>query len=144
MSVHGARFTVHSGSEFTVQSSGFKSVLPERGALHSNRCQITTTDDRTDPDRRFYRSRAPSTRAKGGMHMPRDLFGAITRPPAGAGSRSRFTVPLSLLTHAAALAAAVVVPLIATDTLPAPRRFLSVVVVRPVTPPEPPPPARVV
>ena len=35
--------------------------------------------------------------------MPRDLFGAISRPPASPGSRSRVTVPLSLGAHAIAL-----------------------------------------
>jgi periplasmic protein TonB len=77
--------------------------------------------------------------------MPRDLFGAISRPPATAGSHSRVTVPLSMGAHAVALLALAVIPLVATDTLPVPRRFVTMVVVKPVIPPEPPrptPPAR--
>jgi hypothetical protein len=72
--------------------------------------------------------------------VPRDLFGTISRPPASTGSRSRVTVPLSLVAHASPLLALVVIPLVATDTLPVPHRFVTMVVVKPVTPPEPPRP----
>ncbi len=57
--------------------------------------------------------------------MPRDLFGQMTRPFEGVGARSRLTVPLSLAAHALAVAAVVVVPLLATDALPALHTSLS-------------------
>lgn len=72
--------------------------------------------------------------------MPRDLFGAVTDPPAHIGTRSRVTLPLSLAAHAAALAALVVVPLVATDMLPLPSEIVSVVLTSRTLPPEPPRP----
>ena len=70
--------------------------------------------------------------------MPRDLFGQMTRPFEGVGARSRLTVPLSLAAHALAVVAVVVVPLLATDTLPALHTSLSLEIVTPVVPPSPP------
>jgi protein TonB len=72
--------------------------------------------------------------------MPRDLFGQMTRPFEGAGARSRLTVPVSLAAHVFAVAAIVVVPLVASDALPALHSSLSVSIVTPVVPPPPPPP----
>lgn len=72
--------------------------------------------------------------------MPRDLFGNVTRPFAGAGARSRYTVPLSLAAHAAAVVAVVVVPLVASDALPELRSHLSLSTITPLVPPEPPRP----
>ena len=72
--------------------------------------------------------------------MPRDLFGTVTDPPAHIGTRSRLTLPLSLAAHAAALAALIVVPLVATDVLPLPDDFTAVVLTPPDLPPEPPRP----
>lgn len=72
--------------------------------------------------------------------MPRDLFGDVTRPFVGVGARSRFTVPLSLLAHTLTAAAVVVVPLVATDTLPSLRGRMQVSLVTPVVLPEPPRP----
>ena len=56
--------------------------------------------------------------------MPRDLFGNVSRPFDGVGARSRYTVPLSLAAHTLAVAAIVVVPLVASDALPALRERL--------------------
>ena len=72
--------------------------------------------------------------------MPRDLFGPVTDPPAHIGTRSRLTLPLSMAAHAAALAALIVVPLVATDVLPLPDDFTAVVLAPPDLPPEPPRP----
>lgn len=72
--------------------------------------------------------------------MPRDLFGNVTRPFAGAGARSRYTVPLSLAAHAAAVVAVVVVPLVASDALPELRSRLELSMITPLVPPEPPRP----
>jgi protein TonB len=74
------------------------------------------------------------------MHMPRDLFGAVTDPPAQIGTRSRLTLPLSLAAHALALIVLVVVPLIATDVLPLPDELRAVTLVRHEPPPDPPKP----
>jgi protein TonB len=72
--------------------------------------------------------------------MPRDLFGQMTRPFEGVGARSRLTVPLSLSAHAVAVVAILVVPLLATDTLPSLHTSLAFEMVTPVVPPAPPPP----
>jgi protein TonB len=72
--------------------------------------------------------------------MARDLFGAVTRPFDGVGARSRFTVPLSIAAHTAAVVAIVVVPLLATDALPDLRGRIVYSVVTPLLPPEPPRP----
>ena len=72
--------------------------------------------------------------------MARDLFGDVTRPFNGVGARSRLTVPLSIVAHTAAVVALVVVPLLATDVLPALRSRVEYSVVTPLLPPEPPRP----
>ena len=70
--------------------------------------------------------------------MPRDLFGNVSTPFEGVGARSRYTVPLSLAAHTLAVAAIVVVPLVASDALPALRERLKLSMVTPIVPPEPP------
>lgn len=72
--------------------------------------------------------------------MPRDLFGNVSTPFDGVGARSRYTVPLSLAAHTLAVAAIVVVPLVASDALPALRERLELSMVTPIVPPEPPRP----
>ncbi len=72
--------------------------------------------------------------------MPRDLFGDVTRPFDGAGARSRYTVPLSLLAHTAIVVAVVVVPLVAADALPSLASHITFESITPVVPPEPPRP----
>ena len=71
--------------------------------------------------------------------MPRDLFGHVTRPSVSIGNRKWYTVPLSLLSHSLVVAIIVVVPLMATDVLPAPWQpmILDVMPVAPI--PAPPP-----
>lgn len=70
--------------------------------------------------------------------MPRDLFGNVTQPFDGVGARSRYTVPLSLAAHTVVVAIIVVVPLVASDALPALRERLELSMVTPLVPPEPP------
>jgi protein TonB len=70
--------------------------------------------------------------------MPRDLFGDVTIPSVRVGGRKWYTVPLSLLAHTVALAAVVIVPLLATGTLPLPHKAI-VFTVTPLEVPEPPP-----
>lgn len=72
--------------------------------------------------------------------MAHDLFESVSTPPAGVGSGSRLTVPLSLAAHALALLALVVVPLVATSRLPLPREVVGVMLGGPTLPPEPPRP----
>lgn len=72
--------------------------------------------------------------------MPRDLFGNVTSPFDGVGARSRYTVPLSLAAHTLVVTAVVVVPLLASDALPALRTRLELSMITPVVPPEPPRP----
>jgi periplasmic protein TonB len=50
--------------------------------------------------------------------MPRDLFGDVTRPSISIGNRKWYTVPVSLLSHAAIVAMIVIVPLLAAPLMP--------------------------
>ena len=71
--------------------------------------------------------------------MPHDIFRDVTRPPAGLGSQTPYTVPLSILTHAAVVVILVIVPIVATDDrLQVPSSIVAMVV--PPAMPEPPPP----
>ena len=47
--------------------------------------------------------------------MPRDMFGDIVNPSIRVGSRSWYTVPLSILVHTVLLAAIVIIPLMAVE-----------------------------
>ncbi len=71
--------------------------------------------------------------------MPREMFSDVRQPSITVGSQTRFTVVMSMIVHAAIIAAAIVIPLVATDVLPAPR-VVSVFIATPVPPPPPPPP----
>ena len=70
--------------------------------------------------------------------MPRDIFGDVVRPSVKLGTRAWYTVPLSIAAHIAVAAVVIVVPLMATDALPAPSRMLASFVA--TAPPPPPPP----
>jgi protein TonB len=72
--------------------------------------------------------------------MPRDLFGDVSHPSVRLGSQSRYTVTVSLLVHVMVIITLVLVPLMATGALPAPRS-VTIFVAKPVLP-EPPPPPR--
>ncbi len=75
--------------------------------------------------------------------MPRDLFGDVTRPSISIGSRKWYTVPISLLSHSTIVAVVVIVPLLATDVLPAPWEEIESPYMITVPPPPPvPPPIR--
>ena len=72
--------------------------------------------------------------------MPRDIFSDVARPRR-AEPRAWYTLPLSILAHAAAVALVVVIPLMATDVLPSPAsRLPEFMVVAPPLPPDLPPP----
>ena len=66
--------------------------------------------------------------------MPQDIFGDVTRPPKGLGSQAWYTVPLSIVVHALAVAVVVIVPLMATDVIPTPRSVLTATVSPPPAP----------
>ena len=70
--------------------------------------------------------------------MPRELFGDVSDPSVRVGSRKWYTVPVSLLVHTCVLLVVVVIPLVATNTLPDPRAITAWVVPPPI-PPGPPP-----
>jgi protein TonB len=72
--------------------------------------------------------------------MAADLFGDVTKEPKRLGARRWYTLPLSILTHAAAVVAIVVVPL-ATSELPPVRRAIERfqdIDITAVVPPPPP------
>ena len=52
--------------------------------------------------------------------MPRDMFGDVINPSIKVGSRSWYTVPLSILVHTVVIGAVVIIPLMAADVLPTP------------------------
>lgn len=71
--------------------------------------------------------------------MPRVMFQDVVSLQARS-SRRWYTVPLSLLAHTAVLAVIIVIPVIATDVLPAPRSIMEFVTPYvPVVPAAPPP-----
>jgi protein TonB len=79
--------------------------------------------------------------------MPRDLFGDVTRPSISIGNRSKYTVPVSLFSHALVVLAIVALPLLAPGLMP--KVFTStalpefVKLVPPSPPPLPRPPSQV-
>ena len=72
--------------------------------------------------------------------MPRDLFGDVQRPSVRVGSSSRYTVPLSLAAHVAAILAVVGGTLLGPVVLPG-LASSDLVYHTIVLPPTPPPPA---
>ncbi len=72
--------------------------------------------------------------------MAADLFGDVTQAPKRLGARRWYTLPLSILTHAAAVVAIVVVPLATSDMPPPIRRALTHIADIDITPVVPPPP----
>ena len=73
--------------------------------------------------------------------MPREIFGEVANPAPILGSRSRYTLSLSIAAHVAIAAVIVIVPLMATDSVPAPRAVIGAFTAQPVPPAPPPPPA---
>ena len=70
--------------------------------------------------------------------MPRDMFGEVSDPSVKIGQKQWYTVPLSILAHFAVLFLLVVIPLLATDSLPDVPSMMAFVA---APPPPPPPPA---
>ena len=73
--------------------------------------------------------------------MPRDLFGDVTRPSISVGNRKWYTVPVSLFSHAAAVALIIALPLLAPGILPlvlADNELRLITIVPPSPPPLPP------
>lgn len=70
--------------------------------------------------------------------MPRDLFGDVTRPSISIGNRKWYTVPVSLLSHSAIVAAIVALPILAPALMP--EIDANDTVFMPITPVIPPPP----
>src|SRR5438128_521772 len=60
------------------------------------------------------------TRVRGGA-MPQDLFGDVVVRRSSNRSRRSSVAVISVIAHAAALVALMIVPLVATDVLPVPR-----------------------
>jgi len=68
------------------------------------------------------------------------MFGDIVDPSIKVGSRSWYTVPLSIAVHTAILLALIIIPLMATDVLPTPPGMMNAFVAAAPPPPPPPPP----
>ena len=73
--------------------------------------------------------------------MPRQLFDEVTHPTVEVGSRSRYTVLVSIVVHVLVAGVVVIVPLMATDVLPSPHRVIGAFATGRAAPPPPPPPA---
>jgi periplasmic protein TonB len=74
--------------------------------------------------------------------MPHDMFGDVSLRPPSVRSRRSPVVVFSVLVHAAALTALCIVPLLANDTLPTPRRVLDYILPNDVMPIVVAPPAQ--
>jgi protein TonB len=74
--------------------------------------------------------------------MPHELFGSLINRPAGSRARSPLGLPISIAAHVVVLLVIVVIPLVATDTLPTPRSIITWVqpMAAPVPPAAPAPP----
>jgi protein TonB len=72
--------------------------------------------------------------------MPRDLFGDIQLPPAQVGTRSRYTVPLSLAAHAALVVGLIAASILGPAVLPSPATGDVILLAKIL--PEPPAPPR--
>ncbi len=68
--------------------------------------------------------------------MAHDMFGDIVDPSIKVGSRSWYTVPLSIIVHTGILVAVVIIPLMAADVLPVPPAMMNAFVA--AAPPPPP------
>ena len=73
--------------------------------------------------------------------MPRDLFGNVTRPSISVGNRKWYTVPVSLLSHAAIVLLLIAIPILAPAVMPSVFADNEMVVLTALMPPTPPPPA---
>ncbi len=73
--------------------------------------------------------------------MPREIFGEVSNPSVKLGSQAWYTVPVSVLVHAALIALVIVVPLFATGTLPDVQRIIEYTPADAKLPDPPPPPA---
>lgn len=73
--------------------------------------------------------------------MPREIFGEVSHPTVKVGSRSKYTVLVSIAAHVFITTMVVIVPLMATDVLPTPRTVIGVFAAVRAAPPPPPPPA---
>jgi protein TonB len=73
--------------------------------------------------------------------MPSDLFGDVTHGPRRLGSPRWYTLPLSIATHGAAIAAVLVIPLLATVESPQIRQVSTYTDIT-LRPPMPPPAPR--
>jgi protein TonB len=71
--------------------------------------------------------------------MAGELFEDVVEPSISVGTKQWYTVPLSILAHAAGLAGLVVIPLVAAGMLPTPESVLVFAATPPSPPPEPPP-----
>ncbi len=74
--------------------------------------------------------------------MAAEMFRDVVRPSVTVGNTQRYTVPCSIAVHVVAVCALVIVPLLATDTLPSPASTVAAFLM-PVAPPPPPPSAPV-
>lgn len=74
--------------------------------------------------------------------MPHDLFGDVSLRPSSVRSRRSPVLAISILLHVAALLALGIVPLLATDTLPTPRRVIDYFLPHEVMPVAVPAPSR--
>lgn len=71
--------------------------------------------------------------------MKHDMFGDIVESSVSVGSRQRYSVPLSILTHAVLVAVLVVAPLTMTSAFPTPQSVLAFAIPPPAPTPVPPP-----
>jgi protein TonB len=71
--------------------------------------------------------------------MPRDLFGDVTRPSISIGNRSKYTVPVSLFSHAMIVIAIIALPLLAPALMPEVFTSSAIPTIVNLVPPTPPP-----
>jgi protein TonB len=71
--------------------------------------------------------------------MPRDLFGDVTRPSISIGNRGKYTVPVSLFSHAMVVLAIIALPLLTPALMPKVFTSSAIPTIISLVPPSPPP-----
>lgn len=77
-----------------------------------------------------------------GLSMPRNMFGDVVDPSVKMGNKSGYTVVLTMVAEVAIVLAVLIVPLLASGTLPMPRTEMTWTVTSVKLPSPPPPPRR--
>jgi periplasmic protein TonB len=107
---------------------------PIRLSADDNRVMWRATEETVS--KFFDRCRVPRGGGKGGC-VADTMFRDVVEPSIHVGGKQALSVPISMSVHAALIATAIIVPLVAPGALPVPQKILAFIA--PASPPAPPP-----